>query len=99
MSKFTYDCTSQEINEIRSKLSYTKPPMKGFYDELITLKSKLEKFYDDDIFYVGYGLNDAPFFGWEGKKLEDMWRIQNDINTKFKELYAIVLSATNTEIE
>jgi hypothetical protein len=37
--------------------------------------------------------------GWDSNNLEDMRKIDREICKRFKEIYAIILAATSTEIK
>ncbi len=89
--------SKDNIKEIMEGLNFGKVPMQGFYDDLLKIKTKIEKFYDDNIFYLGYILNDAPYYGWEAENLKEMRDIDEEICTKFKEIYAIVLKGLGYE--
>lgn len=82
---------TKEIKELKDRFNYSKVKMSGFYKDLVKLKSEIEKFYDDNVFYLGYSLDDAPFHGWEGKELEEMKEIDREIHNRFLEIYAIIL--------
>ena len=89
----------EEINEIKNSLPCESVNMKGFHDGLLKLKKQIEKIYDEIIFHTNYALDDAPYHGWTGDSLKNMRGIDNQINKRLLEVYAIVLKATNTEVE
>ncbi len=83
--------SKDSINKIMEGLNFNKVPMQGFYDNLLRIKTEIEKFYDDNIFWLGYILNDAPYHGWNAENLSEMREIDREICKKFKEIYAIIL--------
>lgn len=89
MSKFDY--SKDDIEEIKNNFAFSKVPMAGFYKDLLRLKEKIEMLYDENVFYLGYPLDDAPFHGWSGEDLKEMRQIDREICKRFEEIYAIIL--------
>lgn len=99
MSKFNEISSIKEsIREIKKALPYSKVSMKGFYEDLVKIKQKVEILYDEDIFFLGYPLDDAPFHGWDGEKIKEMRKIDKEICKKFEEIYAIILCGLDEDI-
>jgi hypothetical protein len=86
------------IKEIKDNMNYSKATMTGFYENLLKLKTDIEKFYDDNMFYLGYELSEAGYHGWSYEHTKDMKEIDKDICQKFKEIYAIILCGIGEEI-
>lgn len=83
--------SKNDIEELKNQFNYPKVKMEGFYKDLIKLKSEIEKVYDENVFYLGYSLDDAPYHGWCGESLKEMREIDREICKKFHEIYAIIL--------
>ena len=101
MSKFKYSADS--INQMIDNNKLNHVCMSGVYRDLQKLKSLIEKFYDDYIFYLNYWENDAPYHGWDWS--EDDGRMKNQavitdgIIEKFKEIYALILAGLGERCE
>lgn len=89
MSKFDY--SKEEIEELKNQFGFSKVSMQGFYDDLAKLKEKIEELYNDNVFYLGCPLEDAPYHGWTGDTLKEMREIDGEVCKRFKEIYAIIL--------
>lgn len=83
--------STKNIEEYKKEFNYSKVKMSGFYNDLVKLKSGIEKLYDESVFYMGYGLDDAPYHGWGGENLKEMREIDKEICKRFYEIYAIIL--------
>ena len=73
------------IDKMKNDFNFSKAPMKGFYEDLLKLKTKIEEFYDENLFYMGYSLDDAPYHGWNGDSLKEMKEIDREICKRFYE--------------
>ena len=73
--------------------------MTGYYESLLKLKQEIENMYDNIVWGMGYSLSEAGYHGWSGEPLKNMCNVDTDINNKINELYAIILKATDTNIE
>lgn len=87
--KFLY--SKDEIIKAKEDFGFSKARMSGFYNDLKTLKPEIEKIYDNHVFNLGYGLDDAPYHGWDGENLKGMREIDREICKRFQEIYAIIL--------
>lgn len=90
--------SEDSIKEIKKNMKYSKATMTGYYENLVKLKTEIEKFYDTNIFYLGYGLDEAGYHGWDSEHLKDMRNIDHEICQKFKEIYAIILCGIGEEL-
>ena len=101
MSDFKYSADS--INQMIDNNKLNHVCMSGVYRDLQKLKSLIEKFYDDYIFYLNYWKNDAPYHGWlwdeDDGRLENQAKITDEITEKFKEIYALILAGLGERCE
>ncbi len=89
--KGNFKYSKDSIMKAKQEFDFSKAPMKGFYEDLVNLKSNLEDFYDKNVFYLGYLLDEAPYHGWAGDELKKMKEIDREICKRFNEIYAIIL--------
>jgi hypothetical protein len=88
----------EDIRKIKNDMNFSKATMQGFNNDLSKLKTKLEEFYDNNILYLGRGLDDAGYHGWSKDSIKEMNKVDDEICKKFKELYAVVLCGLGEEI-
>jgi hypothetical protein len=99
MKEFNY--SKDEINNYITKNNIKKVAMLGVYKDLEKLKPIIEKLYTDNIFYLSYWLNDAPYHCWDKSSVEcvNMKNITDGITDKVKEIYALILGGLGIKIE
>jgi hypothetical protein len=80
-----------------------KVALQGVYDNLLNLKTEIEKFYDAFIFYLDYWKTDAPFFGFckdtHKEAFDRTDYITREITKRFLEIYALILIGLGEETE
>lgn len=96
-TEFTYFAYSAKtINEMIIDSNIQKIEITGVYNNLKKLKTSVEELYDNDIFWFGYCLDEAPHFGrsWSNDmvNLKNIKSIDDGINQKIKEIYALILA-------
>ena len=88
----------EEIDNLMREINYSKVSMEGYYINLKRIKDRIEIMFDRDIYPIGHALDDAPFFGWEGERLNNMRLLYDEIDKKVKELYALILCGLGGDI-
>lgn len=93
----------EKLKKIIKENNLSPVAMKGVAQDLQKLKPIIEKFYDENIFYLSYWKNDAMYHGWNWIKdkqtLENQAKITDGITQKFLEIYALILAGLGEEIE
>ena len=75
-----------------------KAAMSGVHDSLIRLKKMIEDAGEEQ--FHGFYLDDAPFFGWSGEPLRNMYNIGDEINENLLRTYAVIMVGLGeTELE
>lgn len=100
MTKFIYskDSINAMIDQACAK-GMGKATMRGVYRDLQRLKPIIEKFYDENIFYLSFFASDAPFMGWTGEQISPMLEITSGITEKFQEIYALILCGLGERLD
>lgn len=93
--KGCFKYSADSIENISKQFNFKPVPMKGFNEDLIELKQKIENLYDENVFHMGVAFDDAPYYGWSEKSLKEMREIDREINRRVEEIYAILLQAIN----
>lgn len=80
-----------------------KVAMKGIYDDLTDLKSRIESLYTEKVFDLDSWTDDAPYHGWSWKdnydELQNIIEITGGIEDRFIEIYSLILLGLGEEIE
>jgi len=58
-----FEYSHEEINKLIEEYDLRPVPMVGLFNELVDLKTKLEEFYEKNIFYLDYWQSEAPYHG------------------------------------
>lgn len=94
MCNFKYSAIN--INRLIDESDCKKVCMAGVYNDLKRLKTLVEEFYDENIFYLSYWKNECVYHSWRWDKddgdMKNMAKITDGITDKFKEIYALILA-------
>lgn len=87
----------ETINDMIDKSGIQQVEINGMYRDLFEIGGHIEEVLRI-IFGIGHALTDAPFMGWKGERLKELWRVQKELEQKAKELYAIILAGTGRKV-
>lgn len=95
--------SGKEINKIIEEINLQKAFMKGVVNDLIRLKSIIEKLYRDEVFHLNYWASECAYFGYDWSKddgsMKSQYEITNGITQKFREIYALILAGLGEKCE